>query len=318
VNAGDPDADAAAGTDPGADDPLGLHGIVPPMITAFAEDESVDEAATATHARFLVDRGVHGVFALGTNGEFPLLTAEERDRVVETVVDEVGGEVPVLAGVGAESTRETIERANAAEAAGADGLVVVVPYYFPVDDDGLVEHYRRVADAVDTPVYAYTFPDMTGNEISPAALDGIAAIDGVEGLKDTSEDVVQMQRSLREHPDFTYLIGANRLAHVGLSMGCDGAVLSVANAFPELAVDLYEAVQAGDDERARELQGDLSDLLDAMERGPFLAGVKAALDLRGFDVGPMRSPLRSFSTEQKDALQDALVDLHDDDKLLVE
>ncbi|GAA0675443.1 dihydrodipicolinate synthase family protein [Natronoarchaeum mannanilyticum] len=304
--------------DPGADDPLGLHGVVPPMITAFDEDESIDEAATANHARFLVDRGVHGVFALGTNGEFPLLTAEERDRVVEVVVDEVGDEVPVLAGVGAESTRETIERAHAAEMAGADGLVVVVPYYFPVDDDGLVEHYRRVADAVDTPVYAYTFPDMTGNEISPAALDRIAEIEGIAGLKDTSEDVVQMERCLREHPEFTYLVGANRLAHAGLSLGCDGAVLSVANAFPEIAVELYEAARAGDDERARELQGDLSDLLDAMQQGPFLAGVKAALDLRGFDVGPMRSPLRSFSDDQKTALQDTLIDLYDDDKLRVE
>ena len=303
---------------PNPDDPLGLHGVVPPTITAFDEDESVDEAATAAHARFVVDRGVHGVFTLGTNGEFPLLTAEERDRVVEVVVDEVGDEVPVLAGVGTEGTRETIERARAAEEAGADGLVVVVPYYFPVSDEGLVEHYRRVADAVDSPVYAYTFPDMTGNELSTAALDSLAEIDGFAGLKDTSQDVAQMQRTLREHPDLTYLMGSNQLAYVGFSMGCHGAVSAVANAFPEVAVELYEAVRAGDDERARELQSDLSAVQEAIEQGPFLAGVKAALDLRGFDLGPVRSPLQSFDDDQREQLRETLVDLYDEDRLSVE
>lgn len=303
---------------PGSDDPLGLHGVVPPTVTAFEEDESVDLATTAAHARFVVDSGVHGVFTLGTNGEFPLLTAEERDRVVETVVDEVGGEVPVLAGVGAEGTREAVERAEAAASAGADGLVVVVPYYFPVDDDGLVEHYRRVADAVDVPIYAYTFPDRTGNDISLDALDRLAAIDGFAGLKDTSQDVARMESALRYHPNLTYLMGSNRLVYTGLTLGCDGAVSAVANAFPEVVVDLYEAAHAGDDERARELQGDVLDVQDALERGPFLAGVKAALDLRGFDVGPMRSPLRSFSDDQRETLRDTLVDLYDENRLAVE
>src|SRR6056297_514197 len=129
---------------PGDDDPLDLHGVVPPTITAFDEDESVDYEATAAHARFVVDHGAHGVFPLGTNGEFPLLTPEERDDVVEAVVETVGGEVPVIAGVGAPSTRETVGHAERAEMAGADGVVVVTPYYYPLDAEAAVEHYRRV------------------------------------------------------------------------------------------------------------------------------------------------------------------------------
>src|SRR5699024_11096260 len=107
------------------DDPLDLGGVIPPMVTAFHEDESVDYEATAAHARFVVDRGVHGVFPLGTNGEFALLDGDEQAGVVEAVVDEVGGEVPVIAGVGAPSTYHTIDRAERAANAGADGLVVV-------------------------------------------------------------------------------------------------------------------------------------------------------------------------------------------------
>ena len=151
--------------DPGTADPLSLAGVVPPTITAFADDESVDYDRTAAHARFVVDRGVHGVFPLGTNGEFALLSSDERDRVVEAVVSEVGGEVPVIAGVGEPSTRGTVARAEAAEAAGADGIVVVTPYYYPLDGDAAVTHYRRVADAVSLPVYVYHIPGRTGNAL---------------------------------------------------------------------------------------------------------------------------------------------------------
>jgi 4-hydroxy-tetrahydrodipicolinate synthase/2-dehydro-3-deoxy-phosphogluconate/2-dehydro-3-deoxy-6-phosphogalactonate aldolase len=170
----------------GTADPLSLSGVVPPTITAFGPDESLDPTATAAHARFVVDGGAHAVFPLGTNGEFALLAAEERDRVVETVVDEVGGEVPVIAGVGAPSTRETVARAGAAAEAGADGLVVVTPYYYPLDSIGAVEHYRRVAEATDLPIYVYHIPSKTGNALSLDTFGEIAAIDAVAGLKDSS------------------------------------------------------------------------------------------------------------------------------------
>lgn len=113
---------------PGSADSLGIHGVVPPTVTAFHGDESLDVETTADHARFVVDRGVHAVFPLGTNGKCPLLTGDERNRVVEAVVEAVGGDVPVIAGVGAPSTRETIAHAAHAERVGADGLVVVTPY----------------------------------------------------------------------------------------------------------------------------------------------------------------------------------------------
>ncbi|MFC4549031.1 MULTISPECIES: dihydrodipicolinate synthase family protein [Halorussus] len=296
---------------PGSKDPLDLHGVVPPTITAFDEDESVDYDATAAHARFVVDRGAHGVFPLGTNGEFPLLAPDERDEVVEAVVETVGDDAPVIAGVGAPSTRQTVGHAERAEMVGADGVVVVTPYYYPVDHDAAVEHYRRVAESVDLPVYVYHIPSKTGNSLSRKTVDALAEIDNLVGLKDSSKDVPWLGQAIDDHPELTFLAGSDSLLFPGLEIGCSGMVSAVANVFPELVVDLYEAYDEGDEERARELQSDVYDVRDALKRGPYMAGVKTALSVRdvGFDPGPLRSPLRQMDDDDRAALEDDLSNL---------
>jgi len=294
--------------EPGEADPLDLHGVVPPTITAFEEDESVDYEATAAHARFVVDHGAHGVFPLGTNGEFPLLTPEERDDVVEAVVETVGGEVPVIAGVGAPSTRETVGHAERAEMAGADGVVVVTPYYYPLDAEAAVEHYRRVCEAVDLPVYVYHIPSKTGNELSLDTLSELAGLPNLAGVKDSSKDVPWLGQAIDAHPELTFLAGSDSLLFPGLELGCTGMVSAVANAFPELVVDLYEAYDDGDEDRARELQSRVYAVRDALKTGPYMAGVKTALDLRdvGFDPGPLRSPLRKMDDDDRATLESDL------------
>ncbi|MDG5775444.1 dihydrodipicolinate synthase family protein [Haloarculaceae archaeon H-GB2-1] len=277
----------------GANDPLSIHGVVPPTVTAFHDDESVNLEATAAHARFVVDGGAHGVFPLGTNGEFPLLSGAERDAVVEAVVDEVGEAVSVIAGVGAPSTHQTIARAEAAADAGADGLVVVTPFYYPLDHDAAVTHYERVARATDLPVYCYHIPSKTGNALSLDTLDDLAEIPNFAGVKDSSKDVPWLGQAIDAHPELTFLSGSDSLLYPGLSIGCSGMVSAVANVFPGLVVDLYDAFVAGDVDRARERQSEVYEVRDALKRGPYMAGVKTALSLRDveFDVGPLRDPL---------------------------
>src|SRR6056297_2033174 len=294
----------------GRDDPLSLHGVVPPTVTAFDDDESVDYEATAAHAEFVVDHGCHGVFPLGTNGEVPLLTPEERHGVVEAVVEAVD-EVPVVAGVGAPSTYETVQHAEHAAAAGADGVIVVTPYYYPLDHDGAVEHYRRVADAVDVPVYVYHIPSKTGNSLSLETLADLAAIDGLAGVKDSSKNVPWLGQAIDAHPELTFLSGSDSLLFAGLEIGCPGMVSAVANVFPELVVDLYDAYDDGDEDRARDLQSTVYDVRDALKRGPYMAGVKTALSLRdvAFDVGSLRSPLRTMSDADATALEADLREL---------
>jgi 4-hydroxy-tetrahydrodipicolinate synthase/2-dehydro-3-deoxy-phosphogluconate/2-dehydro-3-deoxy-6-phosphogalactonate aldolase len=295
--------------EPGDDDPIGLAGVVPPTVTAFDAEGEVDPEATAAHAQFVADRGADGVFPLGTNGEFALLTPAERRRVVEAVREAV--DVPVIAGVGHPSTRETVAGAEHAQSVGADGVVVVTPYYYPVDGDAAVAHYRAVADAVDVPVYVYHIPSKTGNELSLSTLDRIAAIDGLAGVKDSSKDVPWLAQAVDAHPELTFLAGSDSLLFAGLEVGCSGMVSAVANVFPELVVDLYEAYDAGDEPRARELQSRVFDVRSALKRGPYMAGVKTALSLRdvGFEVGDLRAPLRTMSADDRARLETDLEEL---------
>ena len=295
---------------PGDADPLDLHGVVPPTVTAFDDDGDVDLEATAAHARFVVERGCHGVFPLGTNGEFALLTDDERRAVVEAVVDGVSG-VPVIAGVGATSTRTTVAHAEHAAATGADGVVVVTPYYYPLDEEAAVRHYEAVAEAVDVPVYVYHIPSKTGNELSLDTLSRLATIDGVAGVKDSSKDVPWLAQAVDAHPELTFLSGSDSLLFPGLEVGCTGMVSAVANAFPELVVDLYEAFDEGDEELARDLQGTVFTVRDALKRGPYMAGVKTALSLRDldFDVGDLRAPLRTMEAADRAALERELTSL---------
>lgn len=189
--------------------------------------------------------------------------------------------------------------------------MVVTPYYFPLDHDGAVEHYQRVADAVDIPVYIYHIPSKTGNSLSLETLDDLADIDNLAGLKDSSKDVPWLGQAIDAHPEMTFLAGSDSLLFPGLEVGCTGVVSAVANAFPELVVDLYEAYDEGDEERARELQSEVYDVRDAIKRGPYMAGVKTVLSIRdtGFDPGPLRSPLRKMDEEDREALEADLDEL---------
>jgi len=300
---------AATAPAPGDDDPLRLSGVVPPTVTAFDETGAVDPAATAAHARFVVEGGADAVFPLGTNGEFAMLSGEERRRVVETVADAVA--VPVIAGVGHPSTRETVASAEHADRVGADGVVVVTPYYYPVDGQAAVAHYRAVAEAVDVPVYVYHIPSKTGTTLSLETIGRVADVDGVAGVKDSSKDVPWLTQAIDDNPDLTFLVGSDSLLSVGLSVGCSGLTSAVANVFPELVADLYAAYDAGDGRRAERLQSRVFDVRAALKRGPYMAGVKTALSLRdpGFDVGDLRAPLRTMTGDDRAALAADLEEL---------
>ncbi|MFT4883776.1 MAG: 4-hydroxy-tetrahydrodipicolinate synthase [Natronomonas sp.] len=286
-----------------------LSGVIPPVVTAFDDDGDVDPAATAAHAAFVLDEGADAVFPLGTNGEFPLLTATERRRIVEAVTDAV--DAPVIAGVGEASTKATVANAEHAANIGVDGVVVVTPYYYPVDETALVDHYEAVADAVDVPVYAYNIPSRTGNDIPLSALNRLAEIDGFAGFKDSSKDVPWLAQARDSHPDLTALVGSDSLLVAGLQLGCDGVVSAIANVFPELIADLVAAHEAGDVERAREIQSTVFDVRTALKRGPYMAGVKTALSLRDldFEVGGLRAPLRTMDEDGRRRLEAELTDI---------
>lgn len=291
---------------PGSADPLRISGVVPPVLTAFDDSGKVNLEATAAHARFTADAGVDAVFPLGTNGEFALLTEEERKQIIETVVEAV--DIPVIAGVGASGTHETTLHATHAAEVGADGIVVVTPYYYPLDRQAMLDHYTEVATVVDIPVYIYHIPSKTGNHLSLETLSDLASVDGVAGVKDSSKDVPWLAQAIDRNPELTFMAGSDSLLFPGLEIGCAGLVSAVANIFPKLVVDLYNAYDAGNEQKAERLQSQVFEIRSALKQGPYMAGVKTALSIRKtpFDVGGLRSPLRMMDKKEREILRQTL------------
>jgi 4-hydroxy-tetrahydrodipicolinate synthase len=288
---------------------MAFQGIIPPTLTAFGSDGSLHLAKTRWHIDYVIKGGVHGVFPCGTMGEGPLLTFDEKRQVIEAVVQSAGGRVPVLAGVGCPSTRETVLLAQAAEAVGADALIVVTPYYYSPNRDGLLAHYRAVAGATGLPTLVYHIPSRTGNRLPLDLLPLLTKIPGVIGLKDSSGDVSWLQSAMAVAPEWRYFVGSDALLRVGFSLGVHGAVSGVANLFPELVVSLYEAAQDGDTERVRELQATVLGIRDAVRSGPYLSGMKAGLRALGHDIGDPRLPMVGMSGEQQARLRSQLLAL---------
>jgi dihydrodipicolinate synthase/N-acetylneuraminate lyase len=229
--------------------------VVVALTTPFREDGSVDRHALARHVRWLVEQGVDALMPCGTTGEGPLLEADEVDAVVSAVVEAAGGRAAVLAHVGRPATPATVELARRALAAGAEGVSAVVPYYYALSDAEVVEHYRRLLAAANgSPVYAYTIPARTGNELSVAAVRTLSA-DGLRGVKDSTKSWERHLEYLQT--GLEVLTGTDAFVVESLRAGSAGCVSALANARPDLLC------------RARDSE-DVQDEISALrERTPF-------------------------------------------------
>jgi 4-hydroxy-tetrahydrodipicolinate synthase len=285
-----------------------LEGIVVAMVTPLNEDESLNEEELRTIVRFLVERGVHGLFPAGSQGEFYALTADERQRVLEVSLESAEGQVFVLAHVGAVTTGEAVALACHAETTGADAVSAITPYFVKPSQEELYRHYMALASAVSLPVLAYNNPARTGVNLLPATAARIAR-DALNfaGIKDTAGDLAQFSEYIRLcPPGFRAFMGRDSLIYAGLAYGAAGAVAASANVVPELAVSIYDAVAAGDYARGRELQRLLAPLRLAFDLGTFPVVVKEAMRMIGLPVGPARQPVGSLTDEARDRLQDVL------------
>jgi len=286
-----------------------LQGIIPPTFTAFHPDGALDLEKTQWHINYVIEGGVHGVFPCGTMGEGPLLSFDEKVQVIGAAVEAASGRVPVLAGVGYPSTRETVDLAQEAERMGADAVIVVTPYYYPPAEEGLIAHYRAVCEAVRIPVLVYHIPSRTGNYLSPDLIPRLAEVPGVEGLKDSSGDVEFLQWAMALAPRWRFFVGSDVLLYAGFALGVHGAVSGIANIFPRLVVELYDAAQSSDWTRARELQARVLAVRKAIRAGSYLSGMKAALYVLGHDIGSPRLPLTGADERQIERLRRQFTEL---------
>jgi len=275
-----------------------FEGIFPAVITPFDREGNVWFESLWDVVRFQMEKGVHGLFVCGTAGEGPSMSVEQRKSVAEVVVKEVAGRIPVIVHVGTTNTKETVELAKHAEEIGAQAVGAVSPYYFKPDLEGLVEHYRLLAEAVGIPVFVYNIPRLTGFNITPDMIRRICTIENVKGVKDTSDNLIQLQEIIETAPKpITVINGSDWLLFAALMVGVDGQISSVANVIPEIMVELYELYKKREYGRALNLQAKINAVKKALE-GPPIAPVKAALELRGVKAGVPKRPLRPLKPEE--------------------
>jgi 4-hydroxy-tetrahydrodipicolinate synthase len=232
------------------------------LVTPFTSSGAIDEAAVRRLAKRQVEAGIHFLVPCGTTGEAPTLSAAERRRVVELVVDEVAGRVPVLAGAGGYDTKEVIEAAREMQAAGASGLLSVTPYYNKPTPDGLVAHYRAIAEATPLPIVVYNVPGRTGCNVDPGTLARLSTIPHVVAVKEASGNMTQICEAMRAvPPEFVVLSGDDALTLPAMAVGARGIVSVLSNELPAEMTQLVEAAEANDFNYAREIHARLMPLM---------------------------------------------------------
>ncbi|MFF9040419.1 4-hydroxy-tetrahydrodipicolinate synthase [Streptomyces sp. NPDC014892] len=276
-----------------------LSGVLTALATPFASDGQIDEKTLRRLVDRSVDGGVDGVVACGSTGEFAAMSAAERRLIVETVVDQVAGRVPVIAQTGALSTREAVELSRHAQDVGASVLMVVAPYYEPLTLDETSRYLRTVADAVDIPIMLYNLPGATGVNLDPDTVGQLAReVENIRYIKDTSADMAQAGQLIHRHGDvISTFIGWDSLLLQAITEGAAGVMAGTANVMPAELVSIHRALTAGELDRARTEWARIYPLMDTIMSAPFIPAIKAALNAAGFPVGGPREPLLGLDAD---------------------
>jgi len=283
-------------------------GVFPALITPFTKDDKVDEEGLRRLVEYVEAGGVDGVVPCGTTGESATLSHEEHKRVVEVVVD--CAKKKVIAGTGSNSTAEALELTKHAEDVGADACLLITPYYNKPNKRGLIEHFKRIADAVDIPLILYNIPSRTGLNMSADVVLELAEESNIVGIKEASGDLKQVQHiinGVRERKlNFTVISGDDILTIPIMSVGGKGVISVIANIIPKETAEMVHAFLAGDLNKALTLNYKLLPLMDAMflETNPI--PVKRAAALMGLPAGHTRLPLGALSEENEKKLRAVL------------
>ncbi len=287
-------------------------GVYPAMTTPFTRANEIDHEQLADNARFLERAGVDGVVPAGSTGESATMTHDEHVDVIETVRDAVD-DVPVIAGTGSNNTAEALSLSRRAADAGADGLLLISPYYNKPEAAGFLEHYRAIADAVDLPQIVYNVPSRTGRTIPVDVAVELATHPNVQGYKAASGDLNRISEIVERTRDerFSVLSGDDGLTLPTLSVGGTGTISVVANVEPERSCAMVGSALSGDYDRARALHHELAPLVRELfvETNPI--PVKEAMHIRGRGGPGIRSPLTRLSADRRERLRQLLAEYED-------
>lgn len=270
----------------------------------------LDEEGFRQNIRSQIEGGIDGIVPVGTTGECATLSHEEHKKVVETAIDEANGEVPVIAGTGSNNTTEALDLSKHAAEAGADGLLLVGPYYNKPTQRGLYEHYKILAEEVDIPQIVYNVPSRTGKNIEAETVAKLSKLENVVGVKEASGDLRQVMKIVENtDDDFSVLSGDDNLTYLILSSGGVGAVSVASNIFPGKISELVNSYLEGNTDRARELHYEFLPFFRALFLETNPGPVKAAMNMAGNPSGEPRLPLVEVTDETKSRLREVLSDL---------
>lgn len=284
-----------------------LKGIIPAMVTPLNE-QGINEQGTRKLVRRLIDGGVHGLFILGTNGEFHTLSQEEKIIFARIVVDEVAGRIPVFAGAGDISTQKVIDLVNEFDKIGVDAASVITPFLLKYTDEELINHYRQVAEQTELPIILYNIPANTGNAINHKVFEELIKIESIIGIKDSSGDIENFKGYLKlnHRDDFSLLMGSDSKILEALQLGADGSVASTANVVTKTDVLIYEEFIAGNIEKAQQAQSSIDDFRQACKVSTIPAGLKYCLRAIGQEVGLPKLPVLDIKEEDKRQIDQVL------------
>lgn len=286
-----------------------FEGVIPAIITPFLRNSTLDLDLDGlrSNIEFLLENGVHGIVPCGSTGESATLTFEEHEKVIEVAIDVAGGKIPVIAGTGSNNTAEAIRLTKAAKDMGADGVLVISPYYNKPNRSGLVKHYTALAD-LDIPVIMYNVPGRTGQNLPPDLVAELARHPDIVGIKEASGDIGQISRIIEAtlDEDFVVISGDDNITLPILALGGAGVISVAANVEPARMVAMFEAFCEGDLEEALDMHYALSPLFRAMFIDTNPIPVKKAVELRGMAGGPPRLPLDELDAEKTKKLAEVL------------
>jgi 4-hydroxy-tetrahydrodipicolinate synthase len=289
-----------------------FEGVYPAIITPFQTGSrpDLDLEGLRANVAWLVEQGIHGIVPCGSTGESATMSHKEHEKVVEETVDVVNGKIPVLAGTGSNNTEEAVLLTKAAKNIGADGVLVISPYYNKPNRSGLIKHYTKIAN-LDIPVVMYNVPGRTGqnlNDFKPSLVAELAKHPNIVGVKEASGNLGQIWQIIEEtrNESFSVISGDDNLTLPILELGGVGVISVAANVEPKLMVEMYEAFKKGNLARAREIHVKLGPLFKDLFIDTNPIPVKKAVALRGMPAGPVRLPLDDLDAEKTALLKKTL------------
>ena len=289
---------------------MDYKGIICAMITPLDENQDINPKATRELIDYLINKGVYGLFILGTNGECHVLTDDEKVEFAKIVIEHTNNRVPVFVGTGGNSTREVINLSKRMEAIGASALSIITPYFVPPTQQELIEHYKAVAAEVNLPIMMYNMPGKTGINIEPESVRELAKVKNIVGIKDSGGKLDNMKAYLEvtKGEDFGVFSGSDSLILDILKAGGHGAVAATANFLAGIDVAIYNNFIKGDIEAAQKAQDSIEELRRILKFGTIPSVIKQTVVFNGINVGPARLPVSRVTGEKLDEIKRVVED----------